>query len=148
MMTCRPLTVTDFADRLPLWNSYLAFYKATVPAATTDVTFGRFTGGTEPMGGFIARDGDGRVLGIVHWILHRSCWTVGDYCYLQDLFVEAGQRGQGLGRRLIEQIYALAGSRECSRVYWLTHETNTSAMALYDQVATKSGFVQYVRKLI
>jgi GNAT superfamily N-acetyltransferase len=147
MMTCRALTVTDFSDWLPLWNSYLAFYKATVPAATTDVTFGRFTGGTEPMGGFIARDRDGRVLGIVHWILHRSCWMVGDYCYLQDLFVAPEVRGLGVGRAPIEAVYARAAESPCSRVWWLTHETNTAAMKLYDRVAERSGFVQY-RKLL
>jgi len=148
MTEIAPLSPDDFDDWLPLWRQYLVFYKAEVPDETTRLTFARLTGGDEPMGGFIARGGDGRAVGIVHWIAHRSCWSAGDYCYLQDLFVDAGQRGQGLGRRLIEQVYTLAGSRECSRVYWLTHETNTSAMALYDQVATKSGFVQYVRKLI
>jgi len=146
-MTCRALTVTDFSDWLPLWNSYLAFYKATVPAATANVTFGRLTGGTEPMGGFIARDGDGRVLGIVHWILHRSCWTVGDYCYLQDLFVAPEVRKLGVGRALIEAVYARAAESACSRVWWLTQETNTTAMKLYDRIAERSGFVQY-RKLL
>jgi GNAT superfamily N-acetyltransferase len=147
MIHVAPLKATEFEEWLPLWQGYLTFYKADVPRATTEVTFARLTGGTEPMGGFIARDDAGTALGIVHWILHRSCWTVGDYCYLQDLFVAPAQRGGGIGRRLIEAVYAQAASVQCSRVWWLTHETNLDAMHLYDKIASRSGFVQY-RKIL
>ena len=108
----------------------------------SDVTFARLTGGREPMGGFIAMDDD-EAVGIVHWITHRSCWTVGDYCYLQDLFVAPGRRGGGIGRKLIEAVYDKARGLGCSRVYWLTHETNSDAMRLYDGIADRPGFVQY-----
>ena len=138
---------TEYDDWLPLWHGYLQFYKADVPAATTTVTFQRLTGGVEPMGGFIARDEGGAAVGIVHWIRHRSCWTVGDYCYLQDLFVSPQCRGAGVGRRLIDAVYGHASSLGCSRVWWLTHETNTDAMHLYDKVAARSGFLQY-RKIL
>ena len=90
---------------------------------------------------------DGRAVGMVHWILHRSCWTTGDYCYLQDLFVDPALRGGGVGRKLIEHVYAEAGRAGCSRVWWLTHETNTQAMLLYDRIADRSGFVQYRKAL-
>ncbi len=83
----------------------------------------------------------------MHWIYHRSCWTVGDYCYLQDLFVAEGLRGEGIGRRLIEHVYAEAGAAGCSRVHWLTHESNSDAMKLYERIADKSGFLQYRRIL-
>jgi GNAT superfamily N-acetyltransferase len=147
MTAIAPLAANDFSDWLPLWRNYLDFYQAQVPDETTRLTFARLTGGEEPMGGFIAREDSGAAVGVVHWIAHRSCWTAGDYCYLQDLYVDSGQRGRGVGRRLIEKVAALAKARACSRVYWLTHETNAPAMALYDQVAAKSGFLQYVRKL-
>jgi GNAT superfamily N-acetyltransferase len=147
MTDIKPLRATEFDDWLPLWQGYLQFYKAEVPASTTAVTFQRLTGGSEPMGGFIARDGAGAAVGIVHWIRHRSCWTVGDYCYLQDLFVAPERRASGIGRGLIDAVYGHAGALGCSRVWWLTHETNTDAMHLYDKVAARSGFVQY-RKVL
>jgi len=100
----------------------------------------------EPMHAALA-DLDGRTIGLVHFIEHRSCWTVGDYMYLQDLFVDTTVRGHGVGRALIDHVYAQAAARGCSRVWWLTHETNAQAMALYDRVADRSGFVQY-RKLL
>ena len=88
-----------------------------------------------------------RLVGLVHYIFHRSCWTEGDYCYLQDLFTAFEHRGRGIGRRLIEHVYAQAALRHASRVWWLTHESNAQAMQLYDQVAERSGFVQY-RKML
>ena len=89
---------------------------------------------------------DGKLLGIVHYLYHRSCWTVGDYCYLQDLFVAEGARKLGLGRALIEAVYREARAAGASRVYWTTHETNATARALYDTLADRPGFIQY-RKL-
>lgn len=141
-----PLAPADFADWLPLWQAYLTFYKASVSDEVTRTTFARLTGGAEPMGGFIARGESGQAIGIVHWITHRSCWTIGDYCYLQDLIVAPQARNRGVGRALIEAVYAKARALGCSRVHWLTQETNATAMRLYDQVADRSGFVQY-RKL-
>ena len=84
---------------------------------------------------------------MVHFIYHRSCWTSGDYVYLQDLYVAEGLRGGGFGRRLIEFVYEHAQTHGGSRVHWLTHETNTEAMKLYDRIGDRSGFVQY-RKLL
>jgi GNAT superfamily N-acetyltransferase len=86
---------------------------------------------------------DGRVVGIVHYLYHRSTWTAADYCYLQDLFTAEEARGRGVGRALIEAVYERAKGDGAARVYWLTHETNTSAQALYDKVASRSGFIQY-----
>jgi GNAT superfamily N-acetyltransferase len=142
-MIIRPLVANDRPGWEPLWQGYLQFYKASIAPEVTDLTFARLTGGTEPMGGFVAVDDSGKIAGIVHWITHRSCWTAGDYCYLQDLFVASDRRGTGIGRDLIESVYDNARSLGCSRVYWLTHETNTAAMMLYDRIADRPGFVQY-----
>ena len=142
----RPFTRDDFDTWYPLWRGYQAFYKVDIPRETSDVTWTRLLDPVEPMHGVFALR-EGRPVGIVHYIEHRSCWTVGDYCYLQDLFVEPGLRGGGHGRALIEHVYAHARSIGCSRVWWLTHETNTDAMQLYDRVADQSGFVQY-RKVL
>jgi GNAT superfamily N-acetyltransferase len=145
-MLIRPLTTSDREAWEPLWQGYLTFYKASIAPDVTGTTFARLTGGVEPMGGFVADD-RGRLVGITHWISHRSCWTVGNYIYLQDLFVAPDQRGGGVGRQLIEAVYAKAAELGCARVHWLTHETNATAMQLYDKVADRSGFVQYRKQL-
>lgn len=141
----RPVGANERAAWEPLWKGYLDFYRASVPKEVYDATWARLHDPREPMhllGGYV----DGRLLGIVHYIYHRSCWTVGDYCYLQDLFVAEQARGHGLGRALIEAVYDEARSAGASRVHWLTMEDNATARALYDTLADRSGFIQY-RKL-
>ncbi len=144
--TLRSATASDFDVWLPLWRGYQTFYQTDIPHDTTRLTWQRLLDPAEPMHVMLAELA-GEVVGFVHFIEHRSCWTSGNYMYLQDLFVRPGLRGQGVGRQLIEHVYADAAARGCSRVWWLTHESNTDAMALYDKVATRSGFVQY-RKML
>lgn len=132
---------------LPLWKGYQAFYKATIADDVSRTLWSRLLDATEPMHAALALDDADRAVGMVHWLTHRSTWTTGDYCYLQDLFVAAEARGRGVGERLIEHVYGDAAAMGCSRVYWLTHETNHGAMALYDRVADRTGFVQYRKAL-
>jgi len=141
-VTLRPFAATDFDTWYPLWRDYQDFYRVDIPRATSDVTWSRLLDPAEPLWGTLALDG-ARAVGFVHAVRHRSCWSVADTVYLQDLFVAPDVRGGGVGRRLIERVYADAAERGCARVVWLTHETNEVAMRLYDRVAERSGFVQY-----
>lgn len=145
MVDLRPLALADRAAWEPLWAAYLAFYETSVPPETTELTWRRFHDPAEPMhalGAFV----DGRLGGIVHYLYHRSTWTDGPYCYLQDLFTEEAMRGRGVGRALIEAVYARARAAGASRVYWLTQESNATARLLYDRVAERSGFIQYRKR--
>jgi GNAT superfamily N-acetyltransferase len=144
-ITIRPLARTDRAQWEPLWQGYLAFYRTSVPEDVTDLTFARFFDETEPMHAIVA-DRNGKIVGIVHYIFHRSTWTKGPYCYLQDLFTAKDARGGGVGRKLIEAVYESAKEQGASRVYWLTQESNATARGLYDKLAERPGFIQY-RKL-
>ena len=145
-MKIRMAHADDFAQWVTLWKGYQVFYKTNIAEATTDTTWSRFLDPAEPMYCAVA-EVDGKLIGMVHYIQHRSCWTTGNYVYLQDLFVDPDIRGKGFGRALIEHVYAAAGKAGDSRVWWLTHESNADAMLLYDRIADKSGFIQY-RKLI
>ena len=136
----------DYGAWLPLWKGYQTFYKADLSDEITRESFRRMLDPAEPTFGALAIAGE-RAVGMVHWIFHRSNWSIGDYCYLQDLYVTEQSRSLGAGRSLIEYVYAEARKAACSRVYWLTHETNTTAMSLYDRVAEKTGFVQYKKSL-
>jgi GNAT superfamily N-acetyltransferase len=140
----RPAGERDHADWLPLWRGYQAFYKTDIPEEVSSVTWARLLDTSEPMGAALAWRDD-TAIGLVHHIRHRSCWTIGDYIYLQDLFVSPAERGTGVGRKLIEYVYGIARQAGCARVHWLTHETNRDAMLLYDRIAERSGFVQYRR---
>ncbi len=142
----RPITAADHAAWLPLWQGYQRFYQAEIPAETSALTWQRFLDPAEPIHAALAWRGD-EAVGLVHFIYHRSCWTPGDYGYLQDLFVAEGIRGGGIGRALIEHVYAEAGKACASRVHWLTQETNYQGRLLYDRIADRSGFIQY-RKIL
>jgi GNAT superfamily N-acetyltransferase len=144
MIEIRPFSPDDRQEWEPLWQGYLTFYKSILPAEVTETTWQRLNDPGEPMHG-LAAVLDGKIVGIVHYIDHRSTWTTGNYCYLQDLFTSEDVRGRGVGRALIEAVYERARANGASRVYWLTHETNTAAQALYDKVASRSGFIQYRR---
>jgi GNAT superfamily N-acetyltransferase len=138
----RPLQLSDRSAWEPLWRAYLAFYETTQEPDAMDVAWQRLNDPAEPMFGFGAHV-DGRMRGIVHYLFHRSFWTIGDYCYLQDLFVAETVRSMGIGRALIEAVYQRARAAGASRVYWLTQESNATARALYDKLAQRSGFIQY-----
>lgn len=132
----------DFDRWLPLWQGYQRFYEVNISTCATLKAWARFLDPIEPMHAALAVVGE-QAFGLVQAVYHRSTWTTEDYCYLQDLFVADDARGSGIGRALVEHVYADAKRRGASRVYWLTHETNHKAMQLYDRIAERSGFIQY-----
>ena len=144
-LTVRPVAPNDLAPWEALWEGYNTFYERTVPPEITRVTWSRFFDASEPVHALVAEK-DGRLVGLVHYLFHRSTSLVGPTCYLQDLFTTKEARGQGVGRALIESVYERARSAGSQRVYWQTHETNLTAMALYDKVAERSGFLVYRKR--
>lgn len=145
-MQVRKLLKQDYQNWLSLWEGYQNFYKVNLTAALSQLTFNRLIDECEEMGCFVL-EADKELIGLVHYIFHRSTWTEGDYCYLQDLFVKTDNRAKGCGKILIEAVYAEAHKQNCSRVYWLTQETNYKARILYDQVAVNAGFIQYRKNI-
>ena len=143
MTEIRLLQESDHAAWLPLWQGYLTFYEAALPEVVTRTTWQRLLDPAEPVHGALAFDEEGRSVGFAHWLFHRSPWREGNSCYLNDLFVDPGLRGKGVGRALIDHVHADAAARGSPKVYWLTHETNTTAQRLYNAVAERTGFIQY-----
>ncbi len=141
----RALARGDHAAWLTLWAGYQEFYQADI-APVTETTWQRLLDPAEPMHGALAWHGGDQV-GLVHWIMHRSTWSIGDVCYLQDLYVAPDHRKSGIGRRLIEHACDAAIAAGCPEIYWLTHDRNYTAMKLYDRIATRSSFVQYQKIL-
>jgi GNAT superfamily N-acetyltransferase len=145
-LTIRPVQQGDFESWQKLWEGYNAFYgrsgTTALPPEVTQTTWSRFFDVYEPMHALVA-ESDAGLLGLTHFLYHRSTIALGPVCYLQDLFTLEAARGRGVGRALIEAVYERARVAGSSRVYWQTHETNATAMRLYDQIAEKSGFLVY-----
>jgi GNAT superfamily N-acetyltransferase len=145
-MIVRFAVPSDYAQWLPLWQGYNQFYGRSGEAALADditqTTWARFFDGDEPMHCLVAEEG-GALLGLAHYLFHRSTIATLPVCYLQDLFTAPQARGAGIGRRLIEAVNQQAVLARASRVYWHTHQTNQTAQALYEKLAEKSGFIVY-----
>jgi GNAT superfamily N-acetyltransferase len=141
----RPLQPRDQPEWRALFNDYVAFYKADVPAAVIDLTWSRLMGDDESMTG-IGATVDQELVGMALVVFHRSTWSPTGYCYLEDLYVAPSARGQGVGRALIEAVYAAADARGATRTYWVTEDDNAVARRLYDGMAQRVPFVQYRRR--
>jgi len=142
----RPLTAADEAEWHRLWTAYLQFYKTTVPEAVYASTFARLLGDDPRDFNALVAEVDGQLLGLTHYLFHRHAWKIEDVCYLQDLYVDPQARGTGLGRKLIEAVYARADAAGAPAVYWLTQDFNHEARRLYDRIAQVTPFIRYVRK--
>jgi GNAT superfamily N-acetyltransferase len=146
----RPLLRPDYVQWKALWDGYNAFYgrsgSTALPEAITESTWERFFDSAEPVHALVAQDGN-RVIGLAHYLFHRSTTRLHDVCYLQDLFTAEDRRGRGIGRQLIQAVYAAARGAGGSRVYWQTQTTNAAGRALYDKVAQHLGFIVYTHDL-
>ena len=146
----RPVVRADYAGWRVLWDGYNAFYgrldTTALPDEIVQTTWTRFFDAGEPVHAVIAET-DGRIAGLAHYLFHRSTIMREPICYMQDLYTSESERGNGIGRALIARVYDEAARAGCTRVYWHTHETNVTAMHLYDAVAEKSGFIVYRRAL-
>ena len=143
-VTIREIQEQDKAAWLALWQGYQSFYDVALSADVTETTWQRFFETHEPVHARVALDGD-RIVGIVHYLFHRSTWMIEPTCYLQDVFVEPAARGRGVARALIEAVYEEAHRRGGRQVYWLTHNSNAAARGLYDKLAINAGFIVYER---
>ena len=146
-ITVRPLRSSDREAWQRLWQQYLRFYRAEVPASTSEATFARLCEADGGLIGLLAVDADGNALGLAHLIFHPNTWTDGPYCYLEDLFVDPAGRGSGMAARLFDAVYETARAHGATRVYWHTQQYNGAARSLYDTVGRLTSFVVYEREL-
>ena len=149
-LVIRPVLRSDHDAWRPLWDGYNAFYgrhgETALPEEITGTTWERFFESSEPVRAVVAEEGP-HLVGLAHFLFHRSTTRLRDICYLQDLFTAEHARGRGVGRRLIEAVYEAARERGSSRVYWQTQTTNRAGRALYDKIGRHLGFIVYSRDL-
>lgn len=113
------VTMLEEADRerwSELWRRYLAFYQTELPEVVFAATWARILNPDGPIHALGARGTRGELVGITHYFFHPHAWSMNEACYLQDLFVDAAERGRGYARALIAGV-ADAARAECdSRV--------------------------------
>ncbi|MFT5341842.1 MAG: GNAT superfamily N-acetyltransferase [Paracoccaceae bacterium] len=144
-LTVRPLRATDRNEWAEMWTDYLVFYESSVEPEVYDTTFARLLG-TDPQDfSALVAEQNGRLVGLTHYLFHRHAWKIEDVCYLQDLYARPETRGTGVGRALIEAVYAAADANGTPSVYWLTQNFNDTARKLYDRIGKLSPFIRYQR---
>ncbi len=142
-LVIRPIESGDEVEWRRLWKAYLAFYETVLPEEIYALTFSRLlSGAAHEYAGFLAVL-NGKTVGLAHYLFHRSCWHEQSICYLQDLYADPEIRGQGIGRALIEAVYARANAEKAQEVYWMTQDFNATARKLYDRIADKTPFIVY-----
>jgi GNAT superfamily N-acetyltransferase len=146
MIQTRTIQRSDYEAWLQLWEGYNAFYgrsgETALPQTVTDITWERFFNPLEPVHAHVAEDGQ-TVVGIAHFLYHRSTTRIESLCYLQDLFTSPSIRRRGVARALIESVQREALAAGVRRIYWQTHYGNNVARGLYDKVAQHHGFIVY-----
>lgn len=146
----RDIQKSDRAQWETLWAGYNAFYgrsgPTALPAAVVETTWRRFFDAAEPVHAIVAAR-NGQLIGFAHYLFHRSTIQIQPTCYLQDLYTAEQSRGSGVGGNLILAVYDRAQAAGSPKVYWQTHETNRTAMRLYNKVAERSGFIVYRKGL-
>lgn len=141
----RPLVTSDETDWRQLWAAYLRFYETSVEEKVYASTFSRLLGDDAQDFHCLIAEMDGKPVGLTHYLFHRHAWKIENVCYLQDLYADPSARGMGVGRALIEAVYAAADANNTPAVYWLTQDFNHDARKLYDRISTLSPFIKYVR---
>ncbi len=143
----RPLEKNDYSRWLDLWRGYLSFYETELPAAVTARTWERLLVPNEGHAALVALGPTGKLVGLAHYLVHRSTWSISDYCYLEDLYVVPAARGHGVGGALITGVEQVARDQGCVRLYLMTAEQNDTARGLYDKNFGPAGFVRYAKPL-
>ena len=141
----RPLTPADEAHWRRLWTGYLDYYETKVPQEVYQSTFARLLGDDPQDFTCLIAELDGKPVGLTHYLFHRHAWKIENVCYLQDLYADPDVRGKGIGRALIEAVYAAADRAGNPSVYWLTQDSNATARKLYDRIGKLSPFIRYNR---
>jgi GNAT superfamily N-acetyltransferase len=141
----RALRADDRAEWAELWTDYLTFYESSVEPEVYDATFSRLLGDDPQDFNALVAEQDGRLVGLTHYLFHRHAWKTENVCYLQDLYARPETRGTGVGRALIESVYAAADANGSPSVYWLTQDFNDTARKLYDRIGKLTPFIKYQR---
>jgi GNAT superfamily N-acetyltransferase len=144
-LVIRPLEEKDRDDWARLWTGYLQYYETSFTSEVYESTFARLLGDDPRDFNCFVAELDDRLVGLTHYLFHRHAWRIEEVCYLQDLYADPEVRGTGIGRALIEAVYAAADKHGAPAVYWLTQDFNTTARQLYDRIAKVSPFIRYNR---
>ncbi len=144
MATIAPITAEQFETLLPMIADYQDFYEVEdIDGERNRSFFARFIDPSDD-GTLIGAWDEDRLLGYACLYWHKSSLAAADTVLMNDLYVDAGARGRGIGRALIEAAAEIARSRGAHSLEWSTAPDNDTAQRLYDTTgAGRSEWVEY-----
>lgn len=145
MLEIRPLEEADKAAWQRLWRGYLDFYRTSRPDEIYQLLWSRLLADHPYDGHGLIALADGEPVGLAHYYFQRHGWYADEVTYLQDLYATPESRGRGVGRALIQAVYAAADAAGRPQVYWTTQADNTVARRLYDRIGELTPFIKYQR---
>lgn len=130
----RRADLPDLPVLAPLFDAYRQFYRRPPdPALAEGFLRDRLTRGESVI--FLATDpASGAGIGFTQLYPTFCSTAAAPLLVLYDLFVSRAGRGQGIGRRLMEQAHRYGREHGFQRVMLQTAHTNTTAQALYESL--------------
>ncbi len=131
-MTVRPIRPDDVPAVVGLVRELADYERALSEVRLTEEQLSASLFGDSPaLFGHVAEGGDGAVVGVALWFLNFSTWRGTHGIYLEDLYVQPGHRGRGLGRELLRTLAAVCVERGWSRLEWSVLDWNTPSIEFY-----------------
>ena len=94
---------------------------------------------------FVLRD-DGKVLGMANALVTVSTAEGGNVLLLEDVIVRREQRGNGLGKMLVEHVLAWAKAQGMTRTTLLADKGNAAALEFYRKLGFADSRMMVMRK--
>jgi GNAT superfamily N-acetyltransferase len=130
-MSVRPIRPGDVPAVVGLVRELAEYEKAAHEVRLTEEHLTAALFGDSPkLFGHVAVAG-GEVVGMALWFLNFSTWRGTHGIYLEDLYVQPGHRGSGLGRELLRTLAEVCVERGYSRLEWSVLDWNTLSIDFY-----------------
>ena len=142
----RALKPTYKPQWLELLAGYLTFYEHELSPEQIELSWQRLLNSSDGLNALVAEQA-GQLVGLAHYFWTPSTWQQNQDLYLEDLFVSPTLRGQGVGKKIIEELIRICKDAGGSKVHWQTHHTNETAIALYEKLGKQSEFIVFETKL-
>jgi GNAT superfamily N-acetyltransferase len=139
-----PITEGQLDALLPMIAAYQRFYEVEqIDDERNRGFFARFIAPSDD-GMLLGAWSDERLVGYACLYWHFSSLVPAETVLMNDLYVDEGARGKGIGRALIEASAAVARERGAHSLEWATAPDNRTAQRLYDSTgAERSTWVEY-----
>jgi GNAT superfamily N-acetyltransferase len=120
----------DCARLLELIRELAEYEKAPQEVTVTMEHFVESGFGNQPVWWALVAEVDGQVEGFAMYYIRYSTWK-GQRMYLEDLIVTEKMRGQGLGKKLFDQLIMEAKEKQFNGIVWQVLEWNEPAINFY-----------------